>query len=189
MSSHAYAFTTLWRVRSTCEEISTVLGDAEDLVRWWPAVYLDVHKEGEVVHLHTRGWLPYTLRWSFVTTGRRDPHGFSLRAWGDFVGEGHWTFTQQGEEVEIRYDWTITVHKPLIRALSWLLKPVFSMNHRWAMAQGEVSLVRELARRRARLPDYGTGTTSSVPNAAWRRDLPPPSPMGLNAGPTGSTST
>ncbi len=37
----------------------------------------------------------------------------------------------------------------LLRNLSFLVKPVFEANHRWAMAQGEASLKLELARRRA----------------------------------------
>ena len=38
-----------------------------------------------VVELHTKGWLPYTLRWRFRVTEDRKPHGFSLEAWGDLV--------------------------------------------------------------------------------------------------------
>jgi len=41
------------------------------------------------------------------------------------------------------------------------LRPIFEANHRWAMTQGEDSLVLELARRRA---------TSDV----QRREVPPP---------------
>ena len=34
----------------------------------------------------------------------------------------------------------LSADKALLRYLSFLLKPVFAMNHRWAMAQGEKSL-------------------------------------------------
>lgn len=97
-----YAFTTHWRVPSTCQEISEILGNGPDLARWWPSVYLDVQEVepgdsngvGKVVSLHTKGWLPYTLRWH-----------------------------------------------------SFIMKPIFSANHHWAMRQGEESLKRELIRR------------------------------------------
>jgi hypothetical protein len=75
--------------------------------------------------------------------------GSPLRLFGDFQGRGVWTFTQEGERVRVSYDWKIKAGKPLLRAFSFLLKPVFSANHRWAMAMGEKSLVLELARRRA----------------------------------------
>lgn len=47
------------------------------------------------------------------------------------------------------YDWRIEAEKPLLKRLSFILKPLFSMNHRWAMARGEESLKIELARRHA----------------------------------------
>jgi hypothetical protein len=50
--------------------------------------------------------------------------------------------------VDIMFDWRIRAEKPLLRWLSFVLKPLFEANHRWAMARGEECLVRELARRR-----------------------------------------
>lgn len=158
MASSDYHFVTEWRVESTLEEISDILGkNAPDLTRWWPSVYLAVKVVepgddsarglGQVVDLHTKGWLPYTLRWSFRVTDVRYPNGFTIEAWGDFVGRGIWTFTQDNSFVNIIYDWKIRADKPLLRKLSWLLKPIFSANHKWAMRQGEESLKRELIRR------------------------------------------
>ena len=158
MKSNEYEFTTLWRVRSTCQEVSDILSNAPDLVRWWPSVYLDVQEIepgdkngiGKLVKLYTKGGLPYTLRWQFRVTANRQPHGFSLEAWGDFVGTGDWYFIQDGPWVVIFYVWRIRAEKPLLRLLSFLLKPIFSANHHWAMRKGEDSLKLELARRRAR---------------------------------------
>ena len=156
MPTNDYAFLTHWRARATAQEVSDTLGDALSLPRWWPAVYLAVDEVepgepngvGRVIALHTRGWLPYTLRWSFRVSASREPHGFTLEAWGDFVGEGVWTFAQDSEFVDITYDWRISAEKPLLRRFSRLLRPVFAANHRWAMARGEESLRLELARRR-----------------------------------------
>jgi hypothetical protein len=155
VSANDYHFVTHWRVESTVEEVSDVLGNAKDLTRWWPSVYLAVREiepggedgVGRVVELYTKGWLPYTLHWSFRVTESRKPHGFSLEAWGDFDGRGVWTFEQDGRFVNITYDWKIRAEKPLLRYFSFLLKPIFSANHRWAMARGEESLRAELGRR------------------------------------------
>lgn len=172
MARNDYHFITRWRVESTLEEISTIIGNADDLPRWWPAVYLEVRElapggpdgVGKVIDLFTKGWLPYTLRWQFRVTESRAPFGFTLEAQGDFVGRGVWSFAQHGAFVDITYDWKITAEKPLLRRLSFLLKPIFAANHRWAMRTGEESLALELRRRRART----TAERAAVP--------PPPRP-------------
>ena len=103
-------------------------------------------KRGDIVELYTKGWLPYTLRWSFRVIETK-PDGFLIEAFGDFVGRGEWTLTQNGEEVDITYDWHIRAEKTLLKLLSPILKPIFAANHRWAMSRGEESLKIELARR------------------------------------------
>src|SRR5207249_4543352 len=70
-----------------------------------------------------------------------------------------------GSVVDITYDWRLRAEKPLLRNLSFLLKPLFEANHRWAMAQGEESLKLELARRRA------------ISDAARAAVPPPPGPV------------
>jgi polyketide cyclase/dehydrase/lipid transport protein len=157
MATNDYHFITTWHVPGTAREVSEVLGDAADLQRWWPSVYLDVkvlepgdeNGIGKVVDLYTKGWLPYTLRWKFRVTESNPPHGFALVADGDFVGRGIWTLTQDGDMVDVVYDWKIRADKPLLRYFSFVMKPIFAANHRWAMARGEESLKLELARRHA----------------------------------------
>lgn len=171
--SNQYEFLTRWRVEATSGEVADVLGDALALARWWPSVYLHVKELrppdacglGRRVRMHTRGWLPYTLTWDFEIVESRYPHGFTLVATGDFDGRGVWTFEQDEAFVDITYDWRLSAEKPLLRNLSFLLKPVFEANHRWAMAQGEQSLKLELARRRA----TSEAARASVP--------PPPGPV------------
>lgn len=158
MASNEYHFITHWSVRGTLREVEDILGDALALPRWWPSVYLEVRELapgdpetglGREIDLYTKGWLPYTLRWWFRVVEANPAAGFAIEAHGDFEGRGEWTFEQRSEWVEITYDWRIAADKPLLRRLSWLMKPIFSANHRWAMAQGEQSLKLELARRRA----------------------------------------
>jgi hypothetical protein len=156
-ASNDYAFVTIWRVAGDVDEVTAILGDGEGLPRWWPAVYLDVrpirpgdeHGVGRVLELYTKGWLPYTLRWTLTITEPITRNGFALSADGDLVGTGRWAFAQDGPEVVITYEWKVSASKPLLRRLSWLFKPAFAANHRWAMAKGEQSLRLELRRRRA----------------------------------------
>ena len=154
-----YAFLTHWRLKATAQEVYDILADPIGLTRWWPSVYLDVKElapadpatgKGRVIGLYTKGFLPYTLRWNFTVTEANPPAGFKLVAHGDFEGTGVWTLTQDGEHVDVTYDWRILAEKPLLRYGSFVLRPFFAANHRWAMARGEESLALELRRRRAR---------------------------------------
>jgi hypothetical protein len=173
VSPNEYRFLSSWRVDGTCGEVADALGDPLGLARWWPSVYLDVEELqppdarglGRRVRLRTKGWLPYTIRWESEAVESRYPHGFTILAYGDFEGRGRWTFEQDGPSVNLRYDWRLRAEKPLLRNLSFLLKPVFEANHRWAMRQGEESLKLELLRLRASSDD------------ARARVPPPPGPV------------
>ncbi len=178
MTAPEYRFLSEWSVLGTVHEVSDVLSDTRELPRWWPSTYLEaeVLEEGDErglgkrVRLHTKGWLPYTLRWELEVTESRHPNGFSIAAKGDLAGVGTWTFEQSGAWTLVRYDWRVRAEKPLLAAFSPVLRPVFEANHRWAMARGEESLELELARRRAatpsekaRIPPPPMPTTSPLP--------------------------
>ena len=158
MPANEYHFITHWRVHGTPEEVAKILSDAADLPRWWPAVYLDVrvlepgdeNGVGRYVELHTKGRLPYSLRWRFRVTKSNSPKGFELEAEGDFVGRGIWTIAPDDEDhTHVIYDWKVRADKPLLRRFSFIMKPLFAANHRWAMARGEESIELELERRHA----------------------------------------
>ena len=164
VGSNDYHFITTWHIAASPEEITEVLGDAPDLARWWPSVYLRVRELqpgddrgiGKVVSLWTKGWLPYTLRWNFTVTESDPPRGFRLEAEGDFVGVGIWTLVPEraaddpaGPLTAVTYDWTVIAEKGVLKRMSVVMKPIFSANHHWAMARGEESLRLELARRHA----------------------------------------
>lgn len=154
-----YHFITNWKVKATEEEVYRILDDVNELSRWWPSVYLDIKTIekgvdegiGKVVELYTKGFLPYTLQWKFRTTEKRFPNHLALEAFGDFSGVGIWTIEQEpnSEYCNICYDWSIIAEKPMLKYLSFLLKPLFSANHHWAMRKGEESLKLELLRQRS----------------------------------------
>lgn len=175
MNAH-YAFRTVWRVAGTVAEVRAVLADGPSLPRWWPAVYLAVEPlaegaadgRGAEIALFTTGRLPYTLRWTLRVTEPITDSGYALTATGDLVGAGRWTFAQDGGEVVLTYDWRVEASKPLLRRLTWLLRPVFAANHRWAMARGEESLRLEMRRRRAG-SDAERDRVPPPPPATFRR--------------------
>jgi hypothetical protein len=159
--SNRYHFITKWRVEGTVDEVLEIMDDATQLPQWWPSVYLKVDriKEGgdlrlgEEIALFTKGFLPYTLLWNFTIVEVIRGKKLVLKAVGDFVGTGTWLFSQDGQFVDITYEWDIRAEKPLLKRLTFILRPIFAANHRWAMEMGEKSLKLELARRRAATPE------------------------------------
>lgn len=156
-ASNHYRFITRWRVRATAEEVYAILSQPLEYPRWWPSVYLTVRElqsgepsgKGREFRLHTKGWLPYTLDWDAKTVSAREPFHIIITASGDFVGRGIWSIVPDGDFVDISFDWKLSAEKPLLRYLSFVLKPAFEANHRWAMDQGLRDLELELARSRA----------------------------------------
>ncbi|MEO6190050.1 MAG: polyketide cyclase [Saprospiraceae bacterium] len=156
-----YHFVTHWKFIACCEEVYKILEDVENLSIWWPSVYLDVRiihcgsvdDNGKVVELLTKGWLPYLLRWKFKVIESNYPHGFTIEAFGDFVGTGIWSIDPSTDAgyCNVIYDWNIQAEKPLLRKFSWLFKPLFAANHKWAMKKGEENLKLEILRRKNKI--------------------------------------
>src|SRR5437868_11322671 len=134
MASNDYAFLTRWHVDAPPGDVYRVIEDVPAYPRGWPEVWLAVtelepggaNKVGARYALHTRGRLPYTLRWESRTTEKVFPNRIALDAAGDFVGRGVWTFDPApGGGTDVTYDWRLRAEKPLLRRLSVLLKPAF----------------------------------------------------------------
>jgi hypothetical protein len=145
-----YHFISRWRFQAAAEDVFAILNEPLEYPRWWPSVWLAAREIAPGrVRMLTRGWLPYKLRWNAQTEGTQPPQRLAVRASGDFTGKGVWSIVQDGEYADVTFDWQMTAKKPLLRYLSFVLRPAFEANHRWAMEQGRKSLELELARYRA----------------------------------------
>jgi len=157
MSSHRYSFQSVWRVDATPEEAYRIMEDTLSYATWWPAVWLKVEKIasgdekgiGASHKIVTKGWLPYLIHWTSTTVEKRFPERIAIEAAGDFRGQGEWTIRADGKQTHMVYDWNLYADKPFLKRWSFLLKPLFSFNHQWAMRKGLESLKLELLRRRA----------------------------------------
>ena len=93
--------------------------------------------------------MPYLLHWTVRELSSDPPGSLVIEVKGDFEGRGIWTLMPDGDHTNITYDWRIRVEKPGVKQMSFMLKPLFESNHRWAMKKGEQSMRLELLRRRA----------------------------------------
>jgi hypothetical protein len=134
-------------------DVYAVLNNVSEYPRWWPSLahgHRLLHRgdadgtgaRGEVI---TRGFLPYFIHWNYEVTNGNPPYGFALKADGELSGMGVWELLQDGEHTNVLYTWNVEAQKPLIRYLSFVLRPLFVLNHNWVMTQGKKGLLRELA--------------------------------------------
>jgi hypothetical protein len=173
MAANDYVFRSTWRVRGDVDEVRSIIADGADYPRWWPSFCIAARERapgdewgvGRRVEVWAKGWLPYTLRWTY-TTLEAPPNQARVEVRGELDGRGTWTFRQDGEEVVAELLWEVRAGKRSIRALSGLLKPVFESNHYWCMRRGERSLQLELARRHAST-EAERASVPPPPGPAW----------------------
>lgn len=179
--SSDYVFRTTWRVRGDLDEVRAIIADGADYPRWWPAFCLaarerepgDEHGVGRQVEVWAKGWLPYTLRWTYRTLEPPSVDQARVEVQGELDGQGTWTFRQDGQDVMAELLWEVAARKRLIRGFSWLLRPLFESNHYWCMRRGEQSLRLELARRHA-ATDAERSAVAAPPGPAWPSRRPRP---------------
>jgi len=116
-------------------------------------VYIDVETDGppglgRVSRQHFKGRLPYHLRTRSTITRYERPTSVGADVEGDLRGRGLWTLTP-GEDggTHVRFDWRVYADKPLLRALTPLLRPLFRWNHAWAIARAREGLEPYASRR------------------------------------------
>jgi|Tabmets5t2r1_1033131.scaffolds.fasta_scaffold17260_2 mannose-6-phosphate isomerase-like protein (cupin superfamily)/uncharacterized protein YndB with AHSA1/START domain len=141
LSSREYAFLDEWHVAAPPEAVFTALADARSYPVWWRPVYIDVESDGEpavgaVSRQHFKGRLPYHLRTRSRITRLEAPRVITAEVDGDLRGRGTWTLTATpGGETHVSFEWIVHADRPLLRALTPLLRPAFRWNHNWAIAR------------------------------------------------------
>jgi polyketide cyclase/dehydrase/lipid transport protein len=168
MPASFYDFFTTWRFDdASITEVADILEDTASLPRWWPQLFRKVtiakpggeHGLGEVADCECRARLPYTLRFTYTCVEVRYPFGSTIESTGDLVGRGVWGLRERDGGVDVTYSWRVYLEKPLLRAVSGVLRPLLAGNHAWSMERGEEGLRREIVRRRTapRAPAPQTG--------------------------------
>jgi uncharacterized protein YndB with AHSA1/START domain len=140
-----YVFVDEWEVEAPQEEVFRALADARTYPDWWRPVYIGVEGDDEpslgcATRHHFKGVLPYTLRTRSQIVEYDPPHSFKVRVEGDLTGQGTWTLTPRDGKVHVRFDWIVIADRPLLRALTPILRPVFRFNHNWSVKRAIAGL-------------------------------------------------
>jgi mannose-6-phosphate isomerase-like protein (cupin superfamily)/uncharacterized protein YndB with AHSA1/START domain len=140
-----YAFTDEWDVAAPTTAVYEALADIRTYPDWWRPVYLDVEADGPpaigtVSHQHFKGRLPYHLRTRSRINRLEPGHLIAADVDGDLNGHGVWTLTPTSAGTHIRFEWTVRAARPLLRALTPLMRPLLRANHNWAIARAIAGL-------------------------------------------------
>jgi quercetin dioxygenase-like cupin family protein/uncharacterized protein YndB with AHSA1/START domain len=141
-----YAFVDEWAVAAPRDAVFSVLSEAESYPRWWRPVYVSVQSSGAPAvgtssAQHFKGRLPYHLHTRSVLTRFEPPSVLEADVTGDLRGRGTWTLTDGiGGGTHVRFDWVVHADRPLLRALTPLLRPALRWNHAWAIARAKEGL-------------------------------------------------
>jgi Polyketide cyclase / dehydrase and lipid transport len=109
-------------------------------------VYIDVEAGpgpaavGKVTRQHFKGRLPYHLHTRTRTVRLERPRLIEGETDGDLRGRGLWTLTPTEAGTHVRFDWRVQADRPLLRALTPLLRPALRWNHAWAIARAREGL-------------------------------------------------
>ena|SRR5581483_3239614 len=149
-----YVFIDEWHVDAAPEAVFDALADATTYPEWWTPVYIETTTDGppgpgRVSQQHFKGRLPYTLRTRSTTTVYERPVRVGADVEGDLRGRGLWTLTPRDGGTDVQFDWRVYAEKPIVRALSPVLRPLFRWNHAWAIARAREGLEPYCRRRQA----------------------------------------
>jgi quercetin dioxygenase-like cupin family protein/uncharacterized protein YndB with AHSA1/START domain len=140
-----YVFVDEWDVDAPREAVFEAIADGSTYTDWWKPVYISVETDGppevgRVSRQHFKGRLPYTLRTTSTIVRLERPGLVEAQVDGDLRGRGLWTLSPRAGGTHVRFDWTVSADRPLLRRLTPVLRPLFRWNHNWAIKRAQEGL-------------------------------------------------
>ena len=146
-----FSFVTLWRFEADADEVWEILVDPGSWPEWWNGLessdvdHRNVAAVGSTSDLVWRAPLGYRLRLQLTLTEVEAERGhLAFTSDGDLVGQGSCDVlsTEYGSSVQIR--WRVAPTKTWMRSLSYVLTPVYRVNHATLMRAGQKGLYKRL---------------------------------------------
>lgn len=146
-----YRFTTTWRVEASVQEVWEVLSHPDHWPEWWASLeQITEIEKGDTqgigaLHRYTwKGALPYRITFDIHVLNITPFYLLEGEASGEVEGRGVWSFSENGVETIVRYDWNIRTNTRWMNYLAPLAAPVFRWNHHTVMRDGAKGLARKL---------------------------------------------
>ena len=152
---HRFVLTSRWRLDTTADRVWQLLTDVETWPRWWRDVRhaqllsrASTAPVGDVVAIDWASALLYRVHLRVTTTVAEHARVLEGRADGDLHGHGLWLLDPVGpDQVDLTYRWDVVLHRPWMRRLAFLLRPLFEWNHFVVMRAGARGMAAALGCR------------------------------------------
>ncbi|MES2430293.1 MAG: SRPBCC family protein [Bacteroidota bacterium] len=152
MQNRSYSFVTIWKLRSSLQEVWHIIYEQEKWPEWWKGVLkVEVLEEGDEndigkrMRLTWRSILPYNLVFDIISSNIEEPFFMEGVAYsGELQGKGLWHFKEEDGITTVQYNWDVKTTKKWMNIFAPLLRPLFKWNHDVVMKWGAKGLAKKL---------------------------------------------
>ena len=149
-----FRFSTVWCINAPVHEVWEAIHDSTRWPEWWKNVeHVSELQSGAgdglgAVHRYTwKGALPYRVIVDMRVTRVEPLSALEGEASGALEGTGRWSFSADGGNTTVRYDWHVRTTSGWMNLLAPVARPVFRWNHDSIMREGGRALARRLNAR------------------------------------------
>ena len=146
-----YSFITRWELKAPLNQVWDAIYNSLEWPRWWKGVCEvteikknDAHGINGVRKYTWKSILPYKLTFTMRLTENEYLKHMKGISFGELEGQGEWLFSEHDGIVQVQYNWEVVTNKKWMNYLSFLLKPLFSINHNVVMHWGAKGLAKKL---------------------------------------------
>jgi hypothetical protein len=151
MKKNSYKFITSWEIAAPVNDVWYAIYESLEWPNWWKGLkQVKLIKENDangINGIRTYTWksaLPYSLSFHMKLTEKQDFRLLKGVAFGELEGEGTWHFEEQSGITKVRYNWNVITNKAWMNYFSFILKPIFKINHNIIMKWGAEGLAKKL---------------------------------------------
>ena len=146
-----YLFITQWQVNAPLKTVWDTIYESEQWPQWWKGVLQvietqkgDTNGIGSIREYKLRSPMLYTLSFKLLLTERIDYQLLKGNASGELAGTGAWHFEEHGNNTIVKCIWDVSTTLWWMNSFAFILKPLFSFNHKVVMDNGAKSLAQKL---------------------------------------------
>jgi uncharacterized membrane protein len=151
MKNNSYKFITQWEIEAPINDVWYSIHESADWPTWWKGVQqVKIIAENDASGINGireytwKSALSYKLSFKTKLVEKEDFKFLKGIAFGELEGEGIWHFTEEKGKTKVQYNWNVQTNKVWMNYFSFILKPLFKINHDIIMKWGADGLAKKL---------------------------------------------